>query len=202
MELLGILEGNEPQMALVRTRSARELKEDLLKVEHSDDNMQRDPKRRIGLAHDEARELLKGAAQMTDAYFLYTPSQIWMAALLIADEPLARYYLDVKIPSLPDSNGGAFLELRKKLLATLAGCAALLRSYEPGTAQKLKELKRIDKKLYQCQNPEKVDLIELNKAQKREGANDSDAEKALKKRKLERTQLEKDGDVFGGDLKG
>ena len=59
---------------------------------------------------------------------------------------------------------------------------------------------RIDKKLYQCQNPEKRDLVGLNRAQKRDGDDDADVDgRAAKKRRLEREEAEKD-DVFGGSL--
>lgn len=65
------------------------------------------------------------------------------------------------------------------------------------------EFKRIDKKLYKCRNPEKIDLVGINKAVKRdggEGVGDAD-EKVVKKRKLERERSErKEADVFGGPL--
>jgi len=199
MELSAIADGDGLPISATQPRSARDLKAALERLEHPSG-----AKVRIGEAHNTAKELLKSAAQMTDAYFLYTPSQIWLACLLIADEPLTRFYLDVKIPpAIPELS-----TLRPKLLATISSCAELLNSYVPSSNSKeeLKDLKRIAKKLYQCQNPESVNLKEMNKAQKRDGAgaggNDSDAgEKALKKRKVEREKLARDGDVFGGELK-
>ena len=161
------------------------------------------PQRRIDAAEHFARKYLQGAAQMTDSYFLYTPSQIWLAALISADEHLAMFYLDAKSKNV----GPAFESIRPKVVATLRSCSELLKSYksaedDPTEEKELKkELKRIGKKLHICQNPEKVDLVEINKAQKREGVEASDAEKAIKKRKLERERLDKDGDVFGSELK-
>ena len=149
--------------------------------------------RRIQVAHGKAKEIGKSSALLTDVYFLYTPSQIWLSSLLLADEPLTRFYIDTKIPSL-----------KPKLIITLQSCAQLLRSSSanPGEAE-MKALTKIDKKLFKCRNPEKVDLVGINKAQKRdsEGTGDGLSEKVIKKRKLEREKSEKDADdVFGPSL--
>lgn len=138
---------------------------------------------RIAKAHHETREILKTAAQMTDAYFLYTPPQIWLAAFLLADRPLAEFYLDTKLgtssatdttENAPAEKQQALSALRMKLTSVLSSCSDLLSSY-PSTQSnadpaRMKNLKRIDKKLYHCQNPEKVDLVGLNRAQKRQGS--------------------------------
>ena len=148
--------------------------------------------------HGKAKEVLKTSALLTDAYFLYTPSQIWLTALLLVDESLTLFYLDEKL--------SASSSLKVKLMTTLRSCRDLLRSsplIKPGGAD-MKELTRIDKKLYKCRNPEKMDLVEINKAQKREGDRknpESLSEKIVKKRKLEREQGLKEGeDVFGSSL--
>jgi cyclin H len=76
------------------------------------------------------------------------------------------------------------------------------RSPEDDKVQR-KALNRISKKLIACQNPEKVDIVAVARAkaaEKREGS-ESEAEMKKKKRKLEREKLERDGDVFGPDLK-
>ena len=65
------------------------------------------------------------------------------------------------------------------------------------------EFKRIDKKLYKCRNPEKIDLVGINKAVKRDGGDGVGGvdEKVVKKRKLERERSEREGDdIFGGPL--
>ena len=65
------------------------------------------------------------------------------------------------------------------------------------------EFKRIDKKLYKCRNPEKIDLVGINKAVKRDGGDAVGGadEKVVKKRKLERERSEREGDdIFGGPL--
>jgi cyclin H len=171
---------------------------------------------RIGRAHTATRELLKTAAQMTDAYFLYTPSQIWLAAFMLADRPLAEFYLDTKLGGPTDTATQAdnmLHDLRAKLLRTLTDCAALLQSYKPlnSDPEQMKNLKRIGKKFYFCQNPEKISLV----GQKRipaaaaaaaasageGGSSESEVERLAKKRKLEREQKDRvSRDIFGGEL--
>ncbi|PGH20366.1 hypothetical protein AJ80_03634 [Polytolypa hystricis UAMH7299] len=155
------------------------------------------PTTRLAKAHHTTREILKTAAQLTDTYFLHTPAQIWLAALTLADKPLADFYLDVKLglfpptttnpPPPPSSSSPSTIQgptpqqalkiLRSKLSTVLTSCATLLQTYqttqhtpESDTQAKMKNLKRIGKKLYHCQNPEKLDLVGLNRAQKREGS--------------------------------
>ena len=158
---------------------------------------------RIQTAHGVAKDILKTSALLTDAYFLYTPSQIWLAALLIADPPLFNFYFDIKFSSSPSSPPSTSLE--SKILSTLQQCSTLLKSSTSTkpAPREMDEFKRIDKKLYKCRNPEKIDLVGINKAVKRdggEGVGDAD-EKVVKKRKLERERSErKEADVFGGPL--
>lgn len=155
----------------------------------------------IGTAADSAKSLLRTAAQITDAYFLYSPPQIWLGAMLATNRDLIMTYLTTKLRSLGDPGE----QMLTKLLEVVSACAELLLSYtspEDDVAER-REMRRIGKKLEVCQNPEKLDIVAVAKAkaaEKREG-NESDAEKALKKRKLEREKLERDGDVFGPDLK-
>lgn len=168
--------------------------------------------KRIGVAADQAKRLLATAAQLTDTYFLYTPSQIWLAAVMVADKDLVESYIEAKLDGLRSlgatatGDAASVSHMKQKLLATISSCAALLESHrspEDDVAQR-KEMKRIGKKLTVCQNPEKMDIVAVTRAkaaEKREGDNGSDAEKALKKRKLERENLQKDGDVFGPDLR-
>jgi cyclin H len=172
---------------------------------------------RIARAHGTTRETLKSAAQMTDAYFLYTPSQIWLSAFLLADRPLAEFYLDTKLggPLTETTNGSAdtsdlqnpLYELRSKLHKVLTDCSALLGAYTTLSSDpnQMKDLKRIAKKLYHCQNPEKVNL-----AHKRDSAqpqavssqvtSESESERLAKKRKLEEKARGGASDIFGPEL--
>ncbi|KAL5342858.1 cyclin-like protein [Aspergillus crustosus] len=165
---------------------------------------------RLARAHHNTREILKAAAQMTDAYFLYTPSQIWLSALLLSDQPLAEFYLDTKLGNSQDTNHPLY-QLRTKIYTTLTACSTLLNSYKPlaSDPDQKKALKRIGKKLYHCQNPEKVNLagqkripaaaLAATAASASDPATpDSEMERIAKKRKLEAQQ--KGGDIFGGEL--
>ncbi|KAJ9604031.1 hypothetical protein H2200_011554 [Cladophialophora chaetospira] len=168
--------------------------------------------KRIGIAADKAKKLLATAAQMTDAYFVFTPSQIWLGAMMIADRDLVEAYIGAKIESLAEvvaeQQGIDITAFQTKLVATISSCATLLQAYTPPedeSATQRKEMRRIGKKLIVCQNPEKVDIVAVAKAkaaEKREGTpSGSDVEKIAKKRKLEREKAQREGDVFGGDLR-
>ena len=153
--------------------------------------------KRVETARAIVRQYLKTTALLTDVYFFYTPSQIWLACLLLADAPLAKYYLDTKLPA--DS------ELGSKIMHVLSSCAEMIRPpVELRKAEEKKEAMAIDKKLYQCRNPDKVDLVGINQAQKRDGQNSITGgldEKVVKKRKMEREREMKEADdLFGPAL--
>lgn len=154
--------------------------------------------KRVKEAHGKAREYLKTSALLTDVYFHFTPSQIMMASLSIADPELAEWYITNKFPV----NSVAAQEMRTKVLAAVGRCAEMLRAVEPNSepsAAEWKELQALAKKLKKCRNPEKMDLVGLQRA-KREG--DGGDEKVVKKRKLEREQSAKVGeDLFGPEIK-
>lgn len=183
---------------------------------------------RLASALGEANRILKTHAILTDAYFHYTPSQIFLAAYLLADEPLTLWYIGTKFPA----EGGAVAAvdedaaikagvMKNKVISTVRACAKLIdeaakESIDAGAkgnadedakarAQKKKEeLILIDKKLHECRDPDKMDLIALNKAQKRGVANSASAdgskveESASKRRKM----MERDGnELWGPELK-
>lgn len=157
------------------------------------DNMEK----RVRDAHGKAREYLKTSALLTDVYFHFTQSQIMMAALAIADGELMDWYIRAKIP---ESAPG---DLQLKVLRTVEHCASMLREVEPTTessATERKECQALAKKLKKCRNPEKIDLVGLAKA-KREGELNADAEKIVKKRKLEGEKSIQSDDMFGPAIK-
>lgn len=173
---------------------------------------------RIARAHGTTRETLKSAAQMTDAYFFYTPSQIWLSAFLLADRPLAEFYLDTKLGGpLTQTTDTAqsdlqnpLYELRTKLLKVLNECSALLQSYTPlnSDPEQMKQLKQIARKQYRCLNPggkaAKRDPAQPAAAVATESAqvSESETERLAKKRKLEQEQKSKSSasDMFGPEL--
>ena len=203
MELLALASG-KGQPAPGIQKSSAELLDEMVKVPPAEVNKPQtrttsEAKSRIGSVHDKTKEILKTAALLSDAYFLYTPSQIWLAALLLVDEPLASFYLDTKVP--------ASSPMRSKLMITLKACVKTLKtspSAHPGKEERA-ACTRIDKKLYKCRNPDKLDFVSMNQAQKRDGEGKYGEldEKIIKKRKLERESSMKEGeDVFGPPLPG
>lgn len=149
---------------------------------------------RVKAAYDAARTVLDAPALLTDAYFLYTPSQILLAALQIADQPLFDLYLSSKLP--------ATSPVRPKVLATIRACAEMLVSFSDATVMKKEERAELEKKLDRCRDPHTKDLVKSNAAHKRDGEEDGrpDAEKA-KRRKLERERSAREGnDLFGPSI--
>lgn len=156
--------------------------------------------RRVGKAADKANNLLKTNAQMTDTYFLYTPPQIWLAALSASDSELAHDYLEFLFSRL----GSAIGPIKDNLLKAVNECATMIESYKSSSDDRVtkQELGRIGKKLRKCQDPEKMDIVAVAKAkaaEKREG-NESDGEKRAKKRRLGEEKKGRDEDVFGPGL--
>lgn len=202
MELLAIASGKAPFASVAASYQLGQLQKALLDMETPQEGGAKaktatDVIQRIQNAHGKAKDILKTSALLTDAYFFYTPSQIWLSSLLVVDEPLALFYLGIKLPQN---------DLKKKLLVVIKECAHLLRSSisaNPGKSE-MSELTRIDKKLYKCRNPEKIDLVSIHQIQKRDGeakASEVLDEKVIKKRKLERENSMKEAEaIFGPSL--
>ncbi|KAL8728443.1 MAG: hypothetical protein Q9166_005405 [cf. Caloplaca sp. 2 TL-2023] len=202
MELLAFANGNGEGGPATK-KSPKEIQEDMLALDSTVGTSARTTTvtelvARCQNARGRAKELLKTSALLTDAYFLYTPSQIWLSALFLVDESLTRFYIGIKLPATSD--------MKPKLFTVLRQCAEMLRSspaVQPDKEEK-KELRRIDKKLVQCRNPQKLDLVGLNKAQKRDPDNKEGNgldENVAKKRKLEREQSMKESEeLFGPAL--
>lgn len=202
MELLAIASGKAPFASTSPSHQPDQLQKALLDIETPQEGITKaktaaDVIQRVQTAHGRTKDILKTSALLTDAYFFYTPSQIWLSSLFIVDEPLAHFYVGIKVSQV---------ELKKKLLAALKKCADLLRSSisaKPGKSE-MSELTRIDKKLYKCRNPEKIDLVGIHKTQKRDGdgkASEVLDEKVIKKRKLERENSMKEAEaIFGPSL--
>ena len=151
-------------------------------------------------AHGVARNVLKTNAQLTDVYFHFTPSQIMLAALAIADSHLVTWYLGTKFP--PGTEGGDdVISLYHRITETVQRCVDMLQTVQPQEGMELlpaerKEIKALSKKLSKCRNPENLDLVALQRA-KREGEM-GEEDRQAKKRKLEREISAKEGeDLFG-----
>ena len=201
MEIRALASGTyvAPSGGLMKPSASQE---DMLKLEPTSGGKRaqtpRDVTKRVESARANVSQLLKTTALLTDVYFFYTPSQIWLAGLLLTDAPLAKYYLDTKLPPDP--------KLKSKIMGVLSSCAEMLRP--PVDLRKTEEKKEaiaIDKKLFQCRNPDKVDLVGINQAHKRDGQDAATGgldEKVVKKRKMEREREMKEADdLFGPTLR-
>ncbi|TQS35018.1 hypothetical protein Golomagni_04576 [Golovinomyces magnicellulatus] len=187
------LEGAIMELQALSRKSLPVLPDKSEKIEERPKNMER----RVKDAHGKAREYLKSSTLLTDVYFHFTPSQIMMAALLNADEDLVIWYLRQKFP-VQES-----LETQKKILDTIRDCAVMLKTVNPRiepSSEERKELQGLAKKLKKCRNPEKMDVLGLQRI-KREGE-DGYGENIVKKRKLESEKTNKEADdIFGPKLK-
>lgn len=215
MELQAIAHGQGQPGPLITGQTPESMKQAIDNIEPLPGFDKGSLSSRISAAHGKARDLLKTAAQMTDAYFFYTPSQIWLAAFFVADKPLAQFYLDTKlgagVNTVSADSQNPLEMIRTKLMTTLSDCASLLESYAPlaSNPDTMKHLRAIAKKVYQCQMIEKLDPAAPGSGQKRstgslpgtEGASESELERAAKKRRLERERREQESrDIFGGEL--
>jgi cyclin H len=182
MELRTLAEGNTP----VFPGANSEVSRPPLTLE--------DPKYHIDGLDRKAGEILMTSALLTDVYFHYTPSQIMLAALLSVDEELTTWYMNAKLSFSP--------QLLEKVMQTLRSCAAMLAGVQPASQPseaEMKELKALAKKLNKCRNPEKMDLVAMNRRAKRDPEDEDD--RAAKKRRLEREKVEKEADeLFGPRL--
>ena len=149
---------------------------------------------RIQAAYVAAKTLLDAPALLTDVYLLYTPSQILMAAMLLADEPLTSFFLSTKLAL--DSSA------RPKILATIRACAETLASFNQSNVLTKNERAELEKKLDRCRDPSTRDLVKAFAAMRQDGGEDGKMDEAVtQKRKAEREKNQKEGDdLFGPSL--
>ncbi|KAK2589816.1 hypothetical protein QQS21_012506 [Conoideocrella luteorostrata] len=135
-----------------------------------------DEETRVNKAHAQARDILKFSALVTDVYFHFTPSQIMMAAILMVDSGL----VDILFPrpaenGKPSSNGATAVhnELYEKMMTTIESCRAMLEDEPPermtdywGTPEIVKSMKPLRKKLQKCRDPDRANLVELQRARR------------------------------------
>ncbi|KAL2022376.1 hypothetical protein VTK56DRAFT_5443 [Thermocarpiscus australiensis] len=186
---------------------------------------------RIAAAEHRAREILRFSPLITDAYFHYTPSQIMLAALSLADRGLAERLIQKTFHFVaPQPNSGADTpasgtddstakrrprgedqaeivgtHIRDKVLGTIEACRDMLskelperREHWTNKAVYKAQLQPLRKKLNKCRDPERWNLVELQRARR---------EQAVKKAESEDGDpgeggkgggtLEDDGAVFG-----
>ena len=149
---------------------------------------------RIQAAYSAARSMLDAPALLTDVYFLYTPSQILLAAMLLADEPLTTFYLSTKLPLDSDT--------RPKILATLRTCAEALSSFDQSKVLTKDGRAELERKLERCRDPSTRDLVKAFAAMRQDGGENGKLDdEVAKKRKDEREKNQKAGeDLFGPSI--
>jgi len=186
--LKDIAKGGQPPEGFT-TRPAQQIQQELLRGNT--------PQKFLNSVSDklyvDVKNTLSNAALISDAYFLYTPAQIHFAAWYLHNPFIIKYYLDLK---LSDSRT---LIHKTRLIEVIDKCAALLKQ---NPVQGKEHVGGIMKKLGKCLNPDKKDLVSLNKAKKRDGVADGEVpESVAKKRKLQREKNEKESeDLFGPSL--
>lgn len=152
---------------------------------------------RIQEAHIRARDILKFSPLVTDAYFHYTPSQIMFAALAIADQELLDRIFDGLASAAgtgADKTADDHEAMKEKIYAAITACQALLETEMPermdqfwGTPECNKTLRPLQKKLRKCRDPDRIDLVKLQKARREQSAKmEREDEKAreAKRRKM------------------
>ncbi|KAK3995546.1 cyclin-like protein [Cladorrhinum sp. PSN332] len=170
-----------------------------------------------------AREILKFSPLMTDAYFHYTPSQIMLAALSLADRGLAERLLQKTFHFVAPSSGAdtpnpgatpaedqaAIIgsQIRDKVLGAIEACRDLLskelperRDHWQNKSFTKTQIVPVRRKLKKCCDPERWNLVELQRRRReqanRRGAESDDEDDGGEKG----VKLEDDGAVFGEPL--
>jgi cyclin H len=140
---------------------------------------------------------------MTDAYFHYTPSQIMLAALSLADQDLAERVIHETFHPAPpaaaqpqprDNNRKAVaaaaaedrarllgVEMRDRVLEVVKSCREMLSQEPPErlkayweTPELEQTTKLLNRKLKKCRDPDRWDLVALQKARREEGLRTED----------------------------
>ncbi|ROV89613.1 hypothetical protein VPNG_10147 [Cytospora leucostoma] len=164
---------------------------------------------RVTRAQTRGREILKFSPLVTDAYFHYTPSQIMLAALSIADHGLFERMIELTFPSHSNEQAGGNTDhkaeavtqiIKEKTISTVLACKEMLLQEPPerisdfyGTPEATSIMKPLIKKLKKCRDPDRFDLIALHKKRLEYREAETKAAKASK---------EEDGAVFGGGSNG
>ncbi|KAK6522368.1 hypothetical protein TWF281_002933 [Arthrobotrys megalospora] len=144
------------------------------------DKLAPNPVRRVQDAHGRMKAYLTKEALVSDVYYHYTPPQIFLGALWLADKELTEAYIEWRFgenstmgrvvkKKKKDKKGkdkagngeeeeapaAKTLPLAPKLIPTVAACAEMMTKAQEYEKIPMDVLKRIDKKLHRCQNPQK-----------------------------------------------
>ncbi|OTA52443.1 cyclin mcs2 [Hypoxylon sp. EC38] len=125
---------------------------------------------RLNQAHGKTREILKFSPLVTDAYFHYTPSQIMYASLAMVDEELVQRIFQ-------EAFTGPGEAAKDKIWGVIQNCKAMLEKEPPEKMasywedkEKIKSIRALKRKLGKCRDPDRVDLVALQKARREQAA--------------------------------
>ncbi|KAI2607801.1 cyclin-like protein [Hypoxylon sp. NC1633] len=167
---------------------------------------------RINRAHKKTREILKFSPLVTDAYFHYTPSQIMYAALAMADEGLVQRMMR-------EAFAGQGEDAKDRIWGVIRKCKTMLEKEPPEKMStywtdpdSTKSIRVIRKKLTKCRDPDRVDLVALQKARREQAAQKPKAKSGvnpdenvfgngnIQERELKRRKVVNGEDLFGPPL--
>ncbi|KAF3217656.1 hypothetical protein TWF106_000316 [Orbilia oligospora] len=181
------------------------------------------PSRRVTDAAGRMKGYLTKEALVSDVYYHYTPPQIFLGALWLADKELAEAYIEWRFgenstmgrpikkkkkerkgkeraaEDEPAAEASKQPALAPKLVPAVIACAEMMLKAQEYEKIPVDVLKRIDKKLHRCQNPQKFlgagSPIGIgNDAPQQPKKQAEEAPPPEKKRKTE-------DDMFGGSLR-
>lgn len=128
------------------------------------------------------------ASRLTDAEFIYTPSQIALACFSLASPALASAWLRSKTGQGSEESVLSVLEPIKAMVLT------------EGAPPDVEAVREVDRRLKLCKNPEKIPGTNAYNKKMAEKQRKADA-KRLRKAELVRQAMEQ-GDPFGSSLVG
>ncbi|KAG9669126.1 cyclin-like protein, partial [Aureobasidium melanogenum] len=149
---------------------------------------------RAHCAYAVARHVLDAPALLTDVYFLFTPPQIYLAALKLSDPVLFTFYLSTKIPAIAAAHD--------IIVSTIAQCADMLASFDPKAVMSKDERASLEATLEQVRDPSTRDLVGKHEEAKRGGlgVGQVDEQKAERKKLAREKSFREGEDLFGPAL--
>jgi cyclin H len=149
---------------------------------------------RAHCAYAVARHILDAPALLTDVYFLFTPPQIYLAALKLSDPILFTFYLSTKIPATSASHD--------VIISTIAQCAVMMASFDNKAVMSKDERADLEARLEQVRDPGTKDLVKKHEDVKRGGLGEGevDGEKAERKKLAREKSFREGEDLFGPAL--
>lgn len=149
---------------------------------------------RAHCAYGIARHILDAPALLTDVYFLFTPPQIYLAALKLSDPILFTFYLSTKIPATAAAHD--------IIVSTISQCADMMAALDAKAVMSKDERADLEARLEVVRDPSTRDLIKKHEDVKRGGIGEGevDGEKAERKKLAREKSFREGEDLFGPAL--